>query len=311
VATPDFDFEEAEKYILQQDPALVIFLDMPVYNRPEMIGKLSSQGRVFIYDYHSPGICEVCKDKANVLYINPMILKKEKAPPTVLFAYDLLKEKTTFEKEVLFMGLFTETWLEQVPPFTEFSPTHQDQLREVAKRVHASFLIRGMGTTHYAMNFLSEIGKVGAIRLEEILTSNEYRILENIYNLVQNEKEWLLMKLKAEVKSLINPRFILKRIESKMRLCGLVASELRWTYPPYVIGIWQRWQKRYYCELRRGKSCQIDLTSLVARIRSEVNLLTGGGHPEAAAFTAEGDHFFEALDRVRYRLTASGTNCLS
>jgi len=87
-----------------------------------------------------------------------------------------------------------------------------------------------------------------------------------------------------------------------MRLCGLIASELRWRYPGLVTGIWQRWRQRFYCELRRGKDCGINLASLIDGIKSEVELITGGGHPAAAAFTAEGDNFFEAPDRIRYHI---------
>lgn len=303
VATPDFDFLKAEEYISHHNPPLSIFLDMPVYNRPELIERLTSKGDVFIYDHHYPGICEVCRDKANVLYINPVINQKGEAFPTALFGWELLGEKAKFEKEILFMGLFTETWLERAFVFEEFSATHQDRLKEVAKRVHASFLIQDMSTTHYALDFLLRASTGGSIIDEQLHTIEEYHILENIYNLVQNEKKWLMMRLKAEIRRLINPKFILKKVDSKMRLCGLIASELRWRYPDLVVVIWQRWGQRFYCELRRGRDCCINLASLVDRIKSEVKLTTGGGHPAAAAFTAEGDNFFEALERLIYHIT--------
>jgi len=302
VATPDFDFTKAEDYISQQMPLLSIFLDMPVYNRPEMIERLSSRGGVFIYDHHHPGVCDVFHDKDNVLYINPVVHQNGRDFPAALLGWELLTEKAEFEKEILFMGLFTETWLDKAFLFGEFSATHQAWLKEVARRVHASFLIQDMSTTHYALNFLFKASAGSSISEEQLQTMREYHILEDIYDLIQNEKGWLIMRLKTEIKRLTNPKFILKRIESKMRLCGLIASELRWGYPDLVIGIWQRWRQRFYCELRRGKDCGIDLASLVERVKSEAQLITGGGHPAAAAFTAEGDGFFEALDRVRYHI---------
>ncbi len=76
-----------------------------------------------------------------------------------------------------------------------------------------------------------------------------------------------------------------------------------WQYPALVVGVWQRWKRRYYCELRRGRDCGENLASLVERFKSEVELIAGGGHPAAAAFSAEGDNFFKALDRLRYHLT--------
>jgi len=303
VATPDFDFVKVENHISREKPHLSIFLDMPVYNRPEMIEKLSSQGDVFIYDHHHPGICDVCHGKDNVLYVNPVIDQNGKDFPTALFGWELLTEKAEFEKEILFMGLFTETWLDRAFLFEEFSDTHQDRLKEVAKRVHGSFLIQDMSTTHYALEFLFRAREARGIGDEQLDAVEEYRILENIYDLIQNEKSWLIRRLRAEINRLINPRFILKRIESKMRLCGLLASELRWRYPDLVIGIWQRWKQRYYCELRRGKDCGINLASLIERVKIEVKLTTGGGHPAAAAFTAGGDRFFEALDRIRFYIT--------
>jgi single-stranded DNA-specific DHH superfamily exonuclease len=302
VATPDFDFAKAEDHISEQNPLLSIFLDMPVTSRPEMIDRLSSAGHVFIYDHHQPGMGDRCNSKDTVLYINPVIHQNGEDFPAVLFGWELLTEKAGFEKEVLFMGLFTETWLEQAPLFKEFSSTRQDLLKEVAKRVHGSFLIHETGTTHYALQFLFKASTDGSIGAQQLETMREYRILEDIYDLIQNEKTWLMMRLKAEIRRLTNPSFILKKIESRMRLCGLLASELRWSYPHLVIGIWQKWEHRFLCELRRGRHCGINLAALIEGIKREVNLTTGGGHPAAAAFTAEDDDFFEALDRVRHQI---------
>lgn len=302
VATPDFDFLKARDYISHHKPSLSIFLDMPAYNRPEMIESLGSHGNVFLYDHHYPGICEVCRDNANVLYINPVIHQKGEAFPTVLFGWELLQEKAEFEREILFMGLFTETWLERAFLFEEFSTSRQDQLKEVAKRVHTSFLIQDMSTTHYALEFLMRASEAG-LAVEQLKTLDQYHILENIYNLIQNEKSWLIKRLKADIRRLASPRFILKKIESQMRLCGLIASELRWRHPDLVVGVWQRWKRRYYCELRRGTDCSTNLASLVEMMKSEVGLTTGGGHPAAAAFTAEGDNFFKALDRLKHHVT--------
>ncbi len=98
------------------------------------------------------------------------------------------------------------------------------------------------------------------------------------------------MRLKAEINRLMKPKFILKKIESKMRLCGLIASEMRW-------------RQRFVSDLRRGKDCCMNLASLIERIKREVELITGGGYSPAAAFTAKGDNVFKALDRIRYHIT--------
>lgn len=308
VATPDFDFARAEDHISQQKPCLCIFLDLPVCSRPEMVERLSSGRNVLIYDHHHPGVGDRCDSTDTVLYINPVVHQNGREFPTALFGWELLTDRTGFDKEVLFMGLFTETWLDRAPLFGDFSATYQTQLKEVARRVHASFLIQDMSTTHYALEFLFKASVGGGITAQQPDTMREYRILEDIYNLIHNEKTWLTMSLKAEIKKLAHPSFILKRIESRMRLGGLIASELRWSYPDLVIGIWQRWKHRFYCELRRGRRCNINLATLVEGMKGQVKLITGGGHPAAAAFTAEGDGFFEALDRVRYHISGHCVN---
>lgn len=299
VPTPDFDFAELESYLLKEKPHLVILLDMPVYGRPEMIEELSSRGNVFIYDHHSPGICEVCDGKENVFYMNPVIDQNGVAFPTALFGWELLSEKDHFEREVLFMGLFTETWVNRVSLFEDFDAAYQDQLKEIAKRIHANFLIHDMNTTHYALNFLSKAASGGGSIIEQAQMMKEYQILENIYDLIQNEKRWLMKNLSAEIRKLAKPRFILKKIESRIRLCGLIASELRWRYPKLVIGVWQKWKQKYYCELRKGTECRVDLAHLIDRLKVETALTTGGGHPMAAAFTAERNAFFDALGRIK------------
>jgi hypothetical protein len=303
VATPDFDFIKAQSYITKRNKPLTIFLDMPVYNRPEMIEELSTRKHVLIYDHHYPGTCDVCKGKETVFYLNPVIHQNGMEFPTALFGWELLEEKGRFEKEILFAALFTETWLERVSLFSDLSLPHQDRLRQIARRVQSSFLIQDMSTTHYALDFLTMASLEGCLSATQLEAQEEYKILEAIYQLIQNEKSWLMRRVTAQIKRFPNPKFILKKTESKMRICGLMASELRWHYPALVVGVWQRWKRRYYCELRRGRDCGENLASLVERVKSEVELITGGGHPAAAAFSAEGDNFFKALDRLRYHLT--------
>ncbi len=306
VATPDFDFIKAQSHISKHNAPLTIFLDMPVYNRPEMIEELSYRGYVLIYDHHYPGICDVCH-KETVFYVNPVTHQNGMEFPTALFGWELLEEKGQLEKEILFVALFTETWLERVSLFSELSVPHQDRLRQIARRVQSSFLIQDMSTTHYALDFLAMASMEGCLSAQELEATEEYKILEGIHELIRNEKSWLMRRVTAEINRLPNPEFILKKIESKMRLCGLMASELRWQYPGFVVGVWQRWKRRFYCELRKGRDCNVNLASLVERIKTEAELKTGGGHPAAAAFTAEGDNFFKALDRLRYHITGASS----
>lgn len=302
IGTPDFDFVKAEKYILAQRPYLTIFLDMPVYNRPQMIEKLCFQGKVFIYDHHYPGICDLPCGESNLLYINPVMDQGGVSIPTTLFAWQLNEHRETiFKKEILFMGLYTETWLHQISIFEEFSPNYKERLKELAKLIHGSFLIQDMNTTHYALDFL--LGRNNGILNDQLQNHKEYTTLQNIHDLIQNEKNWLTVELMREIRRLASPKYILKKIESKMRICGLLASDLRWKYPHLVIGIWQRWKDTYYCELRRGKDCGINLVDLINRVKTEVVLRSGGGHPAAAAFTADRENFFMALEKLKHYIT--------
>jgi oligoribonuclease NrnB/cAMP/cGMP phosphodiesterase (DHH superfamily) len=306
VETPDFDFEKAETHILMEHPQLLIFLDMPVYNRPHMIQKLTDQGiRVFIYDHHYPGTRPLFDGDRHLLYINPAMEKDSIAYPTCLFASELLEEKTPFEKKVLYMGLYTETWLERVPLFHEFSPELQENLKETAKRIHASFLVQEAGTTHLALNFLFKAQAANSLDTD-FRSLRENQVLCNIHDLIQHEKSWLMREVVDSIRKLIQPRYILMRIESKVRVCGLIASELRWKYPHLVVGIWQKWKDRLICELRRGMACRIDLASLIEGAKAGIPLLTGGGHPEAAAFAAEEETFFHALRRIKSQLAEKG-----
>jgi len=79
-------------------------------------------------------------------------------------------------------------------------------------------------------------------------------------------------------------------------------SELRWMVPGVVIAIGQRWREHYVCELRRGAGCDVNLAELIEGIRQDARLLTGGGHPMAAAFAAERDELIKALEEIRNRL---------
>jgi hypothetical protein len=301
IATPDFDFEEAERFVLEHRPILAIFLDMPVYNRPSMIRSLTDQGtKVLIYDHHYSGRSSPFgKNSRDLLYINPLTTSDTRAYPACLFGWELLSEKTLFEKEVLYMGLYTETWLEQVRLFQEFPPPLQENLKEIARRIHASFLVQEAGTVHPALDFLLKSSESHASWHAAPCDSEEYRALADRHTLIQNEKIALMRGVEAVIRKLRTPKFIISGIEGKIRLCGLIASELRWKHPHLVVGIWQKWKDRLICELRRGMQCRVNLALLVEKIKTEIPLLTGGGHPEAAAFSAVESRFFLALRKMR------------
>jgi hypothetical protein len=301
VATPDFDFAETERFALERCPSLAVFLDMPVYNRPNMIRELTNQGtKVFIYDHHYSGRnFPFRENRDDLLYINPLMSSESRAYPTCLFGWELIPEKAFFEKEVLYMGLYTETWLDQVPLFQEFPPHLQENLREIARGIHASFLVEEEGTAHRALDFLLKLSESNPFLDAPPHQLPEYQVLSEGYTFIQNEKLSLLKGVEAVIRKLLRPKFIISGIDSKIRLCGLIASELRWKNPRLVVGIWQKWKGRLICELRRGTESQVNLASLVERINSEIPLLTGGGHPEAAAFAAVESRFFLALRKMR------------
>ena len=301
VATPDFDFEEAENFIATQRPVLTIFLDMPVYNRPSMVKTLTDQGtKVLIYDHHYSGRTSIFRERdSNLLYINPLTASGGRAYPTCLFGWELLPEKTLVERAVLYMGLYTETWLEQVPLFQDFPPHLQKDLNEIAKRIHSSFLVQEAGTIHPALDFLSRFPLSPSSMQIPPCDFQEYQALADRYTLIHDEKAVLMRNVETSIRTLREREFILAGIETKFRLCGLIASDLRWKHHRMVVGVWQRWKDRLICELRRGLECPVNLASLVEKIRAEIPLLTGGGHPEAAAFVGIEDHFFAALKKLK------------
>ncbi len=297
VGTADFDFKCLERSLLSDKPNLSIFLDLPVYNKLDLLKNLRSM--IFIYDHHKPGKLPFSNppDLSKFLYINPVI-HQNSSTPTTIFSWQLNGEDDLLNKEILFMGLYTESWLEGAPFFEDLESSHKNLLKSIARLIHSSFLINDTSTLHYALEFLLGLEKpIADIKnLEEI---RNFNVLKNIYNLIQNEKEWIIYLLLQDMKKMPQPRYVLRRIDSRMRICGIVASELRWKYPDLVVGIWQRWKDSFYCELRRGKNCKVDLVDLIEELKKQVELKTGGGHPEAAAFTADKDNFEKAIEKLK------------
>ena len=196
------------------------------------------------------------------------------------------------------MGLYTESWIEEAPFFENMDQMHKKRLKEIARTIHCSFLLQDMNTVHYALNFLLKINKPLS-QMDDLEEYRDYQILKNIYRLIQNEKEWVIYLLLRDMKKMPQPKYVLRRIDSRMRLCGIIASELRWRYTDLVVGIWQRWRDIYYCELRKGKECKIDLVELIEEIKKEAKLKAGGGHPEAVAFTANQYHFLRSIQKIK------------
>lgn len=299
VATSDFDFRCLERPLLTRKPNLAIFLDLPVYTRADFLRTLRRKAKIFIYDHHFPGkfAGSNLPDKSKFLYINPVI-HQDGSTPTTIFTWQLNGEEDLLSKEILYMGLYTESWIERAPFFDDIDQTHRNKLKRIARAIHSSFLVQNMNTTHYALNFLLGLNKP-IIEMQDLDENKNYNILKNMHRLIHNEKEWILYLLLQEMKKMPQPKYVLRRIDSRMRLCGIVASELRWRYPELVVGIWQKWKDIYYCELRKGKDCFINLLELIDEIKKEARLKTGGGHPEAAAFTANQYHFQKAMQKIK------------
>jgi len=302
VSTADFDFKCLERPMLKNKPNLAIFLDLPIYTRADFLRTLRRKAKIFIYDHHEPGrfAGSNLPDRSRFLYINPVVHQNGSTPATT-FAWQLNNEDDLLSKEVLFMGLYTESWAEGAPFFENMDQSHKVKLKEVARAIHSSFLVQDMSKTHYALNFLFNLDKP-LLEIEDLEENRQYQILKNIYKLVQNEKEWLLHLIMQDMKKMPQPRYVLKRIDSRLRLSGIIASELRWRYPELVVGVWQRWKDFYYCELRRGRECNVNLVDLIEEIKKEATLKTGGGHPEAAAFTADEQNFQKAVQKMKEML---------
>ena len=298
VSTADFDFKCLEKPMLKNKPNLAIFLDLPIYTRADFLRTLRRKSKIFIYDHHQPGkfAGSNLPDRTKFLYINPVIHQDGSTPATT-FAWQLNGENDLLAKEILFMGLYTESWAKGAPFFQDMSQEHKNKLKEVARVIHSSFLVQDMNSVHYALNFLFSLDR--PIIEEDLEQNRGYQILKGIYRLVQNEKEWLMHFIMQDMKKMPQPKYVLKRINSRLRLCGIIASELRWRYPELVVGVWQKWKDLYYCELRKGRECSVNLVELIEEIKKDVKLKTGGGHPEAAAFTANEYHFKKAVEKIK------------
>ncbi len=299
VATPDFDFKCLERPLLKRKPKLAIFLDIPIYTRADFLRTLRRRAKIFIYDHHYPGkfAGPNLPDRSRFLYINPVI-HQDGSIPTTIFSWQLNSENDLLCKEILYMGLYTESWIKGAAFFEDLDQEHKNKLKIIAKAIHISFLLQNMNTTHYALSFLLALNK-SIKETEDLYNMKEYQILNNIYNMINNEKEWIMYLLLQDMKRMPQPKYILRRISSRMRLCGIIASELRWRYPELVVGIWQKWKDLYYCELRKGKDCPINLIEIIEDIKKQAKLKTGGGHPEAAAFTANEYQFLKALQRIK------------
>lgn len=299
VAAPEFDFAKLDRILTRIPPRLNVFLDMPVHNRPKMIHRLATQGDVFIYDHHVPDAVFKSDENDHLLYANPIADNYGHAYPTSLFGWELFDDRGRLSREILYMGLAAEACSRAVPLFEDFDLTCRRHLKETVQHIQTSFLVGEVSDTHHALDFLSDLQGPCLPTQAALKELRSYQILQNIHSMLHNEKRWLRRDLTYQLKKLRRPKLILKSIHSKARLCGLMASDLRWEYPDLIVGIWQHWKARYHCELRRGGRCRYDLANLIKALKGEVPLIASVGHPSTARFTAQGKSFFKALDFIR------------
>jgi hypothetical protein len=233
------------------------------------------------------------------MYVNPKETGSSRAVPAVVFSHQLRAAAGPIPERVLSAGLIGGGWGKELSTAPSLSREEHARVEEVAERLRSSFLVGDNTEMHYGLDFLRKAGEGQDFGAP---SAGAYEGLDNIHELVQNEKKWIRMRLHGEIRRLGRPKFILKKIDSRMRVNGLLASELCLPFPGRVIGVWQRWKNRYHCEIRRGAGCRADLAALVGEIAGRAELLSGGGRAAAAGFTAKGGSFFKALDLLKHRL---------
>jgi single-stranded DNA-specific DHH superfamily exonuclease len=287
----EFDFDWLPGLVDSAKPEVVISLDTPIIQEPQILKLISSQTEVLIYDHHI--VPKNFIPILNVSYINSRLLDDNKENfPTTFFISSLFYTDKSFEHNdfiILFCGLHGDYYFNKNDDLKMIAESNFKSLFDgfsdrkskidlYTGKINSLFRAFPEKTPHNAQQFI--IQKLSSFSIEDTLN-----LFDKEYQIAEAQK-----KITSEVNNAIEK---IKSVPCKGDICcevlqfktfsvGIVSTVLAFQKYAEVVSIGFKSKTKIQFELRTHEDSKVDLTVLLDKQRNDFTPITSGGHPKAA-----------------------------
>ena len=276
------DIEEGViRRIIQEEPEVVVILDMAIDQYGQEVKKLEKSCRVVIIDHH---VITKNLNSKKTLHINPRFENQAAYLPSSYLVYHLLKKMGKPVKPY--------AWIAAIGVIGDYAFREGKDILEEAKKIDSS-LLQGeprasrLGEGGNLISAaISAAGKKGAEKALQALVRAE------VFEDFESEKQLQLWKrtIEEEIKNVVKnfgkekeyypeKRCAFLELVSRYSLISDVSTLLAERYPDQTIVIRHRGKGGWKLSLR-NQSGGVDLNQLVRKASQGIG--TGGGHEKAA-----------------------------
>ncbi len=297
----EYDFAWLPDFVADNSPAVIICVDIPLIQEPDVLQKISDSCEILIYDHHIPP--ENIDPIPRVFYANSHLLEAEDVDyPASFFAAALAfgaNAAAHVDIPVLACGLCCDNCLFTNKQMTKFLwqgfPALMDApadskppLKRLTSRLNALFRANPGHTPADAQRDLYMLLRSLPAEDAFIQFRRQYN-LDNAQWLITQEVQPALEHFRAAEPS--SDGLLCEILDFKTSSVGIVASVLASQDHAPVVALGFQIADKIHFDLRTNRDNSIDLTKLLKAQRSYFTPITSGGHTKAAGALIHTDDF--------------------
>jgi single-stranded DNA-specific DHH superfamily exonuclease len=306
VGTHQFTFTLLRDYLVAIKPTHVVFLDVNIESKPQILDEIITQtkSRILIYDDH---VTTFSSTHDEILFINPtQSLGTEFPLPACVFAYELQQYAGERDTQwIAAVGITAESVGRYYGRFLDNVMVEKKKLSTLARLITAQFLVLdAYNTEDLAFSLLIEASRLDGAEL--LLNTRDPRVqqLHQIRNQVDQEVRRNANRFVEKAHFSQDVSLYTFEVRSNFRIVNLVASTMKWKLEKSVILTYQYLKDRIMIEIRTSPDREnTDLTKVLERAFTHLPYLNMGGHPVAAGASIDKSidintflqYFYEAL----------------
>ena len=291
----EYDFQWVPQFIGQAKPDLVVCVDIPIIQEPNVLNAVQKECRIVIYDHHVvPPNVETPRDKTLFLNSRALSDSNEDHPASAFSAAaaNQIGALSINDLPILATGLKGDWALKKYPEFAEqlekllpgFMGDPSDwntPLSKFTAQLNALFRAHPGQQFQDLHNRLAYIFDTEPVNDAIATFVDEFQLKKAAAD-VQLEVDTYLKELEKMALSQTQGGIFIAVPKVKTFNVGILATILARRNIAPVVAIGYEAGERVQFELRIASDAKIDLTKVLREQRTSFQPLTSGGHPMAA-----------------------------
>jgi len=286
--------------LLEEQPELMVFLDLPVDQEAEKVKRLSKIPgcRIIIIDHHIP---EEDMSNENILHINPKFREDVYLPASYL-VYRILEKLDKKVEPLIWMSVIgvigdygfkecrelLDKCRTKYPDLLYVRPL-ESKLGKGAELISAAITLKGLRGAARALDIL--------VRAKNYKEFAENRFLLQWKGIVQKEIDKILEEFKEKKEEYPELNLIVYSIESKLSVSSVISSILARLYPDDIIIVKKKTDSGHWKLSVRSQTGLINVGENIKKCVKGIG--SGGGHKKAGgALVQNWDTFKERFFKL-------------